>query len=52
MASHPIAARFFLCHQKIAAGSMARLLKIELQKRGSKYSTFAPWTILGPDGRF
>lgn len=32
--------KFFLCHQKIAAGSMARLLKIELQKRGSKYSTF------------
>ena len=32
--------RFFLCHQKIAAGSMARLLKIELQKRGSRFTTF------------
>ena len=44
-ASHPFAGRFFLCHQKIAAGSMARLLKIELQKRGSKFTTFATWTI-------
>ncbi|CAL1154799.1 unnamed protein product [Cladocopium goreaui] len=32
--------RFFLCHQKIAAGSMARLLKMELQKRGSRNTTF------------
>lgn len=38
--------RFFLCHQKIAAGSMARLLKIELQKRGSKFTTFATWIDL------
>lgn len=32
--------RYFLCHQKIAAGSMARLLKMELQKRNSKFTTF------------
>ncbi|CAJ1458060.1 unnamed protein product [Effrenium voratum] len=32
--------RFFLCHQKVAAGSMARLLKMELQKRGSRFATF------------
>jgi len=32
--------RFFLCHQKVAAGSMARLLKMELQKRGSRNTTF------------
>lgn len=32
--------RFFLCHQKVAAGSLARLLKMELQKRGSRFTTF------------
>eukprot|EP00439_Symbiodinium_sp_Y106_P032155 s4992_g3.t2 len=32
--------RFFLCHQKVAAGSYARLLKMELQKRGSRFTTF------------
>ena len=32
--------KFFLCHQKSAAGSMARLLKIELEKK-------LPNTILG-----
>jgi len=32
--------RFFLCHQKVAAGSLARLLKMELQKRSSRFTTF------------
>ncbi|CAJ1332770.1 unnamed protein product, partial [Effrenium voratum] len=32
--------RFFLCHQKVAAGSLSRLLKMELQKRGSRFKTF------------
>eukprot|EP00913_Durusdinium_trenchii_P025622 g24049.t1 len=32
--------RYFVCHQKNAAGSYARLLKIELQKRGPRFSTF------------
>jgi len=32
--------RFFLCHQKVAAGSLARLLKMELQKRGPQFNTF------------
>jgi len=32
--------RFFLCHQKIQAGSMARLLKMELGKRGSRFYAF------------
>ena len=32
--------RFFVCHQKNAAGSYARLLKIELQKRGPRFNTF------------
>jgi len=32
--------RFFLCHQKVAAGSYARLLKMELQKRGSRFTAF------------
>jgi len=31
---------FFLCHHKQAAGSLARLLKIELQHRASKFKTF------------
>ena len=44
--------RFFLCHQKIAAGSMARLLKIELQKRGSKFTTFATWINLARHWRW
>ena len=33
--------RFFLCHQKNAAGSMARLLKMELEAR-------LPGTLVGP----
>lgn len=32
--------RYFLCHHKNAAGSVARLLKMELQKRGRQYTTF------------
>ena len=32
--------RYFLCHHKTAAGSVARLLKMELQKRGRPYTTF------------
>ena len=32
--------RFFICHQKNAAGSYARLLKQELQLRGSRFTTF------------
>eukprot|EP00439_Symbiodinium_sp_Y106_P027243 s3133_g3.t1 len=32
--------RFFLCHQKLAAGGVARLLKMRLQKRSSRNSTF------------
>ncbi|CAE7193744.1 RPS6 [Symbiodinium natans] len=32
--------KFFLSHHKRAAGGIARLLKIQLQKRGSGYTTF------------
>eukprot|EP00439_Symbiodinium_sp_Y106_P000555 s6003_g1.t1 len=32
--------KFFLCHQKSAAGSMARLLKIELEKKLPNTKTF------------
>lgn len=32
--------RYFLCHQKIQAGSYARLLKMECGKRGGKYYCF------------
>ncbi|CAE7762972.1 unnamed protein product [Symbiodinium microadriaticum] len=32
--------RYFLCHQKIQAGSYARLLKMECGKRGAKYYCF------------
>jgi len=38
--AHRKAYRFFLCHHKLAAGSLARLLKIHIQKRGPNLSTF------------
>ncbi|CAE7862881.1 unnamed protein product, partial [Symbiodinium microadriaticum] len=32
--------RFFLCHQKLAAGGVARLLKMRLQRRSGRNTTF------------
>ncbi|CAE7337327.1 RPS6 [Symbiodinium natans] len=31
---------FFICHQKVAAGSYARLMKMHCQSRGARFTTF------------